>query len=204
MIYQRLFKGLLDRIIAFALLILLSPVIVLVSGLIWVSTGANPFFVQRRPGYKERIFSLYKLKTMSDSKDSDGNLLPDNERLSRIGQWARKYSLDELPQLVNILKGEMSLVGPRPLLIQYLQLYNDEQRKRHQVKPGITGLAQVNGRNALSWKEKFAFDVFYSEHVSLTLDLQILFKTVATVVTKQGVNAKSDVTSEIFKGNSED
>ncbi len=204
MIYQRLFKGLLDRIIAFALLILLSPVIVLVSGLIWVSTGANPFFVQKRPGYKERIFSLYKLKTMSDSKDADGNLLPDNERLSRIGQWARKYSLDELPQLVNILKGEMSLVGPRPLLIQYLQLYNDEQRKRHQVKPGITGLAQVNGRNALSWKEKFAFDVFYSEHVSLTLDLQILFKTVATVVTKQGVNAKSDATSEIFKGNSED
>jgi lipopolysaccharide/colanic/teichoic acid biosynthesis glycosyltransferase len=201
MIYQRLVKELLDRVIASGLLLLLSPVIVLVTGLIWVKTAKNPIFTQSRPGYRERIFTLYKLKTMTDECDEHGQLLPDNQRTTTIGDWIRKYSLDELPQLWNVVKGDMSLVGPRPLLVQYLPLYNDYQRKRHLVKPGITGLAQVNGRNKLSWEEKFEFDVYYVEHISAWLDLKIVLLTFQSVWLKKGVNYNEDTTSTYFMGN---
>lgn len=203
MVYQRLIKGLLDRISALILILILSPVIILVSGLIWINTRKSPFFTQPRPGLYGRVFNLYKLKTMTDARDEKGELLPDIQRITPLGKWMRKYSLDELPQLWNVLKGEMSLVGPRPLLIQYLPLYNDYQQRRHQVKPGITGLAQVKGRNQISWKEKFDYDIYYVEHFSLGLDLKILLLTIKGVLMKKGIDASDGLTSTYFTGNNE-
>ena len=203
MVYQRLIKGLLDRFSALILILILSPVIILVSGLIWINTRKSPFFTQPRPGLNGRVFNLYKLKTMTDERDENGELLPDLQRITSLGKWMRKYSLDELPQLWNVLKGEMSLVGPRPLLIQYLPLYNERQQRRHQVKPGITGLAQVKGRNQISWKEKFDYDIYYVEHLSFRLDIKILLLTIQGVMLKKGVNASDTHTSTFFKGNNE-
>lgn len=187
--------------IALFALLLLSPLLLLIAVLLALSNRGNPFFVQKRPGKDGRIFKIIKFKTMTDQRDLHGNLLPDYQRLTFMGKVVRKSSLDELPQLINVVKGDMSLVGPRPLLPEYLELYNEEQQKRHDVKPGITGWAQVNGRNALSWEEKFTYDVEYVERVSPRLDAKIILTTVEKVVRRHGVNANNYVTMEAFKGN---
>ena len=163
--------------------------------------GAGAFFVQERPGKDEKIFKLYKFKSMTDKRDADGNLLPDAERLTKVGKFIRKTSLDELPQLWNVLKGDMSFIGPRPLLIQYLPLYNDVQKRRHEVRPGITGWAQVNGRNAISWEEKFEHDVWYVDHISLPLDVKIVLKTIEKVFRREGISSETSTTMEPFRGN---
>ncbi len=183
-------------------LIVLSPLFLILW--IWLSIankGAGAFFVQERPGKDEKIFKLIKFKTMNDERDEKGNLLPDSERLTRIGRFVRSLSLDELPQLINVLKGDMSLVGPRPLLIQYLLLYNEVQRRRHKVRPGITGWAQVNGRNAISWQQKFEYDIWYVDHLSLSLDIKILLKTIEKVFKREGINSGTNATMEPFSGN---
>jgi len=199
--YKNIIKPFFDFFIAFCLLLVASPLFLLVClGLFWTQNG-NVLFTQKRPGKNERIFSILKFKTMTDQKDQQGNLLPDAERLTHIGKFVRKTSLDELPQLINVLKGEMSLVGPRPLLPEYLALYNEEQKRRHAVKPGITGWAQVNGRNAISWEDKFQFDVWYVAHQSFWLDLKILFLTVKKVFRSEGINTAGQATTEPFKGN---
>jgi len=202
MLYQFFFKRLFDFVIALVGLIVLSPLFLILW--IWLSIankGAGAFFVQERPGKDEKIFKLIKFKTMNDERDEKGNLLPDSERLTRIGRFVRSLSLDELPQLINVLKGDMSLVGPRPLLIQYLPLYDEMQRRRHEVRPGMTGWAQVNGRNAISWQEKFAYDVWYVDHLSLSLDIKILLKTIEKVFKREGINSQDNATMEPFKGN---
>lgn len=199
--YQTTLKPLLDFFAALAALILLSPVLVIVGVMLSLSNRGTPFFLQERPGRNGKIFKIIKFKTMTDQRDCNGVLLPDYRRLTFIGKIVRKTSLDELPQLINVLKGDMSLVGPRPLLPEYLELYNEEQQKRHDVKPGITGWAQVNGRNALSWEEKFAYDVEYVEKISPALDARIVVNTVEKVVKRHGVNANNYVTMEAFKGN---
>ncbi len=199
--YQTTLKPLLDFFAALAALILLSPVLVIVGVMLSLSNRGTPFFLQERPGKNGKIFKIIKFKTMTDQRDRNGILLPDYRRLTFIGKIVRKTSLDELPQLINVLKGDMSLVGPRPLLPEYLGLYSEEQQKRHDVKPGITGWAQVNGRNALSWEEKFAYDVEYVEKISPALDARIVVNTVEKVVKRHGVNANNYVTMEAFKGN---
>ena len=161
----------------------------------------NVFFFQSRPGKNERVFQIIKFKTMTDEKDQNGNLLPDEKRLTKMGKFVRKTSLDELPQLFNVLKGDMSFIGPRPLLVSYLTLYNDEQKKRHHIKPGITGWAQVNGRNAITWEQKFIFDVFYVNNISFTLDLKIFLLTIKKVLKSEGINTIGVATTESFKGN---
>lgn len=199
--YKNIIKPFFDFLIAFFLLLMASPLFLLVClGLFWAQNG-KVFFTQKRPGKNEQIFSILKFKTMTDQKDQQGNLLPDAERLTHIGKFVRKTSLDELPQLINVLKGEMSIVGPRPLLPEYLSLYNEEQKRRHAVKPGITGWAQVNGRNAISWEDKFQFDVWYVENQSFGLDLKILFLTVKKVFRSEGINTAGQATTEPFKGN---
>tara|TARA_B100000949_G_scaffold217057_1_gene214410 strand:+ start:182 stop:787 length:606 start_codon:yes stop_codon:yes gene_type:complete len=199
--YKNIIKPFFDFLIAFFLLLMASPLFLLVClGLFWAQNG-NVFFTQKRPGKNERIFSILKFKTMTDQKDQQGNLLPDAERLTHIGKFVRKTSLDELPQLINVLKGEMSMVGPRPLLPEYLSLYNEKQKRRHAVKPGITGWAQVNGRNAISWEDKFQFDVWYVAHQSFGLDLKILFLTVKKVFRSEDINTAGQATTEPFKGN---
>ena len=199
--YKNIIKPFFDFLIAFFLLLMASPLFLLVClGLFWAQNG-KVFFTQKRPGKNEQIFSILKFKTMTDQKDQQGNLLPDAERLTHIGKFVRKTSLDELPQLINVLKGEMSMVGPRPLLPEYLFLYNEEQKRRHVVKPGITGWAQVNGRNAISWEDKFQFDVWYVENQSFGLDLKILFLTVKKVFRSEGINTAGQATTEPFKGN---
>lgn len=199
--YKNIIKPFFDFLIAFFLLLMASPLFLLVClGLFWAQNG-KVFFTQKRPGKNEQIFSTLKFKTMTDQKDQQGNLLPDAERLTHIGKFVRKTSLDELPQLINVLKGEMSMVGPRPLLPEYLFLYNEEQKRRHVVKPGITGWAQVNGRNAISWEDKFQFDVWYVENQSFGLDLKILFLTVKKVFKSEGINTAGQATTEPFKGN---
>ena len=199
--YQRFLKPAIDFVIALSALLLLSPLLLLIAVLLALSNRGNPFFVQKRPGKDGRIFKIIKFKTMTDQRDRHGNLLPDYQRLTFMGKVVRKSSLDELPQLINVVKGDMSLVGPRPLLPEYLELYNEEQQKRHDVKPGITGWAQVNGRNALSWEEKFTYDVEYVERISPRLDAKIILTTVEKVVRRHGVNANNYVTMEAFKGN---
>jgi lipopolysaccharide/colanic/teichoic acid biosynthesis glycosyltransferase len=194
-------KRVADFFSAFLLLSLLSPVILVVSGLLALANRGGIFFVQPRPGLNEKVFNLIKFKTMNDRRDSNGKLLPDRDRITKIGRWVRSTSLDELPQLINVLKGDMSLVGPRPLLVKYLDLYNDFQKQRHNVKPGITGWAQVNGRNTLSWEEKFKHDVWYVENQSFFLDLRILFLTLKKVVVRDGINASESNTMKVFKGN---
>ena len=179
---------------------ILSPLLIIVSLLLAIANGGNPFFVQSRPGKGGKIFKIIKFKTMTDERNSSGELLPDSERLTLIGKIIRKTSLDEIPQLINVFKGEMSIVGPRPLLPQYLSIYNTEQYKRHLVKPGITGWAQINGRNAISWTNKFELDVWYVQHISFLLDFKILLKTVQKVLISEGVNSENMATTEPFNG----
>ncbi len=193
-------KRFFDLTLALVLIIILLPIYLFVGFFIWITMGRPIVFCQKRPGYKEKIFGIYKFRTMDEQKDENGELLPDHQRLTRVGKFLRKTSLDELPQLFNVLKGEMSFVGPRPLLIEYLKLYNSEQKKRHNVLPGITGWAQVNGRNAISWEEKFHHDVWYVEHRSFGLDMKILFLTVAKVFRQKDINATDTIPMEKFKG----
>jgi undecaprenyl phosphate N,N'-diacetylbacillosamine 1-phosphate transferase len=200
--YRRFFKRLFDFMIALVGLIILSPLLLILwIGLSIANKGAGAFFLQERPGKDEKIFKVIKFKTMNDRRDENGNLLPDSERLTTIGRWIRSLSLDEIPQLINVLKGDMSLIGPRPLLVQYLPLYDEVQRRRHEVRPGITGWAQVNGRNAINWQEKFEHDVWYVDHLSLSLDIKILLKTIEKVFKREGINSGTHVTMEEFNGN---
>ncbi|MGB1448874.1 MAG: sugar transferase [Flavobacteriaceae bacterium] len=196
----RAIKQFLDQLFALLLLLCLSPLFLGILLLLSVQNKGRPFFTQVRPGKNAQLFKIYKFKTMRDSRDENGGLLPDFERITPIGKIIRKLSLDELPQLMNVLNGEMSFVGPRPLLPEYLSLYSKVQDKRHEVKPGITGWAQVNGRNALSWKEKLALDVYYVEHQSFLLDIRILIKTIGKVLLLRDVNAGKALTMEPFNG----
>jgi len=198
--YQNFFKRILDFSLSFAAILLLSPVIVSVALLVRFKLGGPVLFKQERPGYNEKIFKMYKFRTMTDERDEHGELLPDSVRLTNFGKWLRSTSLDELPELFNILKGDMSIVGPRPLLIEYLPLYNNHQKRRHQVRPGLTGLAQVNGRNAISWEDKFDFDVEYVDNISFWNDCRIKVKTVQKVFLKDGINFVNDSTDEDFRG----
>jgi len=200
--YKNIFKRIIDFSLSFLGFIIISPVFLLLW--IWLSIankGAGAFFFQERPGKDEKIFRVIKYKTMNDRKDASGNLLPDAQRLTKVGKFVRSTSLDEIPQLLNVIKGDMSLIGPRPLLVQYLPLYNEEQKRRHEVRPGITGWAQVNGRNAISWQQKFEYDVWYVDHVSLSLDLKIMYKTIHKVFKRDGINSDTSVTMESFMGN---
>ncbi|CAM3389307.1 Undecaprenyl phosphate N,N'-diacetylbacillosamine 1-phosphate transferase [Aequorivita lipolytica] len=199
--YKIIIKPLFDFLSALLGLVILSPIFLLVWIGLALANNGKPFFYQRRPGKNERIFTIIKFKTMNDKRDDSGQLLPDDKRLTPIGSFVRKTSLDELPQLLNVLKGDMSFVGPRPLLPEYLPLYNKTQRIRHQVKPGITGWAQVNGRNAISWEQKFDYDVWYVEQQSFVLDLRILFMTVKKVFKSEGVTQQGEATTQYFKGN---
>ncbi len=196
-----LIKRLFDITVSALGLIILSPLLILLAVLVRVNLGAPVFFRQERPGKDEKIFLLYKFRSMKDAVDSQGNPLPDDVRLGKFGKLLRASSLDELPELINVLKGEMSLVGPRPLLVRYLPLYNSEQHRRHEVLPGITGWAQVNGRNAISWQEKFRLDVWYVDHWTPWLDLKILLMTVKKVFIHEGISAENQATMEEFKGN---
>jgi undecaprenyl phosphate N,N'-diacetylbacillosamine 1-phosphate transferase len=201
MCYQTYIKTKLDKLLAFVLILVFSPIIILTALVVFVKIGRPILFRQVRPGLDEKLFSIYKFRTMTDEKDDNNILLDDNVRLTKTGVFLRKLSLDELPQLFNVLKGEMSFVGPRPLLIEYLTLYNEEQRKRHKVLPGITGWAQVNGRNAISWKKKFQYDVYYVENQSFILDLKILWMTFLKVVRRSDISSDTSVTMEKFIGN---
>ncbi len=196
--YRIHFKRVLDFFVALLGLLVLSPLLLIVAVCLTVVNKGNPFFVQVRPGKNEKLFNILKFKTMTDEKDKEGNLLPDAKRLTKIGRFIRKTSLDELPQLVNVLKGEMSLIGPRPLLPEYLSLYDKTQKKRHLVRPGITGWAQVNGRNAIEWQQKFEYDVWYVENISFLLDLKILWKTIRKVLIKEGISAAGGSTMPRF------
>jgi undecaprenyl phosphate N,N'-diacetylbacillosamine 1-phosphate transferase len=200
MLYNSIFKPVCDFLVAIIGLLVLSPIFLLVTFSLMLANSGKPFFFQSRPGKNERIFKVIKFKTMNDKKDAGGNLLPDAERLTGVGKFVRKTSLDEIPQLINVLKGDMSLVGPRPLLVSYLPLYTDFQKQRHLVKPGITGWAQVNGRNAISWKEKFKLDIWYVKHQSFMLDLKILFSTVYKVIKSEGINTQGQATTKPFTG----
>lgn len=198
--YIVIIKEVIDKVVALVCLILLFPVLLCVAVGLAILQNGNVFFLQERPGKGEKIFKLLKFKTMTDQRDEDQQLLSDKNRLTSVGEFIRKTSLDELPQLFNVLKGEMSLVGPRPLLAQYLPLYDISQRKRHDVKPGITGWAQINGRNAISWKKKFELDIWYVEHQSFLLDLKIIFLTVKRVLIREGISQLGHATTEAFNG----
>ena len=198
--YKNFIKRILDFTLSFIGLVLVAPILLIVTVLLTLANHGKPFFFQTRPGLNEKLFNIVKFKTMTDAKDSSGNLLPDAERMTKIGSFVRKTSIDELPQLLNVLKGDMSLIGPRPLLPEYLPLYNSEQQKRHNVRPGITGWAQVNGRNAISWENKFQLDVWYVENISFLLDLKILFLTIKKVLVKEGITSDTSITMEKFKG----
>lgn len=196
------FKRLIDFVIAFNVLVVLCPILFLVTlWLYFANKRAGAFFTQERPGKNGKIFRVIKFKTMTDERDAEGNLLPDADRLTKVGRFVRSTSIDELPQLINVLKGDMALVGPRPLLPQYLPLYSKEQARRHEVRPGITGWAQVNGRNAISWTKKFELDVWYVDHCSFLLDLKIIFLTIKKVFVREGINSNTSVTMEVFNGN---
>ena len=199
--YKNFIKPVIDFVLALVGFLFLSPVFVMVTIGLFFANDGKPFFFQLRPGKDGKIFKIIKFKTMTDKKDENGNLLPDADRLTKIGSFVRKTSLDEIPQLLNVIKGDMALVGPRPLLPQYLELYNDFQRRRNEVKPGITGWAQVNGRNSISWEKKFEYDVWYVDNVSFLLDIKILIMTVLKVVKSEGINEQGQATSNEFKGN---
>lgn len=199
--YKFFFKRVIDFLIALIGLIVLSPVFIVVMILLYFANQGKPFFVQARPGLNEKIFNIIKFKTMNDKKDSQGNYLPDSERLTPIGMFIRQTSLDELPQLINVLKGDMAIIGPRPLLPQYLSLYSEPQKRRHNIRPGITGWAQVNGRNAISWTMKFELDVWYVDNLSFMTDCKVMFVTVKKVIKKEGINQAQQATVEAFKGN---
>ena len=198
--YRLFFKPFLDRTAAFVLLCLTLPVTLIIAILLYFYNEGQPFFFQLRPGLDGKIFKITKFKTMNDRRNERGELLPDSERLTPIGRFVRKTSLDELPQLINVLRGEMALVGPRPLLVEYLPLYNFRQNRRHEVLPGITGWAQINGRNTLDWAQKFEYDVWYVENLSFGLDIHILWKTVLKVFKSEGINAVNAATMEKFRG----
>ena len=200
--YRFFFKRFFDFWIALIGLIIISPILLIVT--IWLhfaNKGAGAFFLQERPGKDEKIFKVIKFKTMTDEQDTDGNLLPDEQRLTKVGKFVRSTSIDELPQLINVLKGDMALIGPRPLLVQYLPLYNAEQARRHEVRPGISGWAQCHGRNAISWQEKFKLDVWYVDHVSLWTDIQVIFITIKNVLCRKDINSATAATMEPFNGN---
>jgi len=198
--YNPYIKRILDFSLALLGLLLLSPLLLFVTFGLAIANNGKPFFFQLRPGKNGKIFKIVKFKTMNDKKDHEGNLLPDAKRLTKIGSFVRKTSLDELPQLFNVLKGEMSLIGPRPLLVEYLPLYSEEQNRRHEVKPGITGWAQVNGRNAISWEDKFKYDVWYVDNASFLVDMRILFLTIKKVLGSENISSKTSLTIEKFKG----
>lgn len=200
--YKHFFKRFFDFWISLIALVCISPILLVVT--IWLhfaNKGAGAFFTQERPGRGERIFKVIKFKTMTDERDAEGNLLPDEERLTRVGRFVRSTSIDELPQLWNVLKGEMSFIGPRPLMVNYLPLYTEEQHRRHEVRPGITGWAQVNGRNAISFTERFKYDVYYVDNLSLLLDVKIFFLTVSKVFSRADINSDTSATMEDFNGN---
>lgn len=199
--YRIIFKFLIDYILSMLGFLVISPLFLIVTVSLFIANKGEVFFVQQRPGKNTRIFKVIKFKTMTDERDANGNLLPDAQRLTRIGKFVRSASLDEIPQLLNVLKGDMSLVGPRPLLVEYLPLYSPEQARRHEVKPGITGWAQVNGRNAISWQQKFEYDVWYVDHISITLDAKILLLTIINVIKKEGISKDGYATTERFEGN---
>lgn len=202
--YRNYIKRVLDFIIVSSVLLIIWPLLLLIS--LWLhfaNKGAGALFLQERPGKEGKLFKVIKFKTMTDERDGQGNLLPDEKRLTKVGKFVRSTSLDELPQLINVLKGDMALIGPRPLLPQYLLLYNEEQARRHEVRPGITGWAQVNGRNAISWAKKFELDVWYVDHCSFMLDLRIVFLTIKKVFVREGISSDTSVTMEPFSGNNE-
>ena len=199
--YKTLIKRLIDFTLSLIGLVLASPILLIFILLLSFANKGKPFFLQKRPGKNEKIFSIIKFKTMNDAKDKNGNLLSDAERLTKIGKFIRKTSIDELPQLINVLIGNMSLIGPRPLLVEYLPLYNEFQKKRHDVKPGITGWAQVNGRNAISWQEKFNLDVWYVNNISFLIDLKIIILTIKKVIKSEDISSDNSATMEKFKGN---
>ena len=198
--YCSFFKRFLDFTLTAIGLLVISPFLLLITLVLFFANGGKPFFYQKRPGKDARIFRLYKFKTMNDRRDAEGKLLPDAERLTRVGHLIRSLSLDELPQLWNVLKGDMSLVGPRPLLVRYLPRYSQRQARRHELRPGITGWAQVNGRNAIGWEEKFELDVYYEDHLSLALDLKILLLTFQKVLRREGINTAPGMTMTEFLG----
>lgn len=199
--YRRLFKPALDYFFALVLLVLLFPLFILISLMLLITNRGSVFYTQYRPGINEKIFNVIKFKTMTDRKDSNGILLPDEYRMTKVGTILRKFSLDELPQLLNVINGKMSFVGPRPLLVEYLPLFNEIQRRRHSVRPGITGWAQVNGRNAISWEKKFEYDIWYVQNISFILDIKIILMTVKKVLKSEDINSKKSITMEKFTGN---
>lgn len=199
--YKNFFKRVIDFFIVFTVLLMIWPILLVIT--IWLhfaNKGAGAFFFQERPGKNGKIFKVIKFKTMTDERDAEGNLLPDAERLTKVGKFVRSTSIDELPQLVNVLKGDMALIGPRPLLVQYLPLYSKEQARRHEVRPGITGWAQCHGRNAISWTEKFKLDVWYVDHVSLVTDIKVIFITIKKVLFREDINSSTSATMEFFDG----
>ena len=201
--YRHFFKRIFDFVLALLALVCLSPLLLVVA--VWLhfaNKGAGVFFLQQRPGLHGKLFKIIKFKTMTDERAPDGTLLPDMQRLTRVGRFVRSTSIDELPQLVNVLKGDMALIGPRPLLPQYLSLYSPEQARRHDVRPGITGWAQCHGRNAISWAEKFKLDVWYVDHLSIKTDIRVIFTTIKRVFRREGINESGDATMEPFNGNS--
>ena len=198
--YEKFIKRPQDLVLSLAALIILSPVLIAVAVLVRIKLGSPVLFTQERPGLNEKIFKMYKFRTMTDEKDEKGNLLPDSIRLTKFGRILRSTSLDELPELFNIIKGDMSIVGPRPLLVQYLELYNDHQKRRHEVRPGLSGHAQVNGRNAISWEDKFNLDVEYVDNVSFIGDWKIILLTIKKVFVKEGISSDTSVTMEPFRG----
>lgn len=200
--YSSFFKRMIDFTLVLCVLTIICPILLFIT--LWLhfaNKGTGSFFTQERPGKNNKIFKVIKFKTMTDERDENGNLLPDEKRLTKVGRFVRSTSIDELPQLINVLKGDMALIGPRPLLPQYLPLYNKEQIRRHEVSPGITGWAQVNGRNAISWTKKFELDVWYVDHVSFLLDLKIIFLTIKKVFVREGINSGTSATMEPFTGN---
>jgi undecaprenyl phosphate N,N'-diacetylbacillosamine 1-phosphate transferase len=199
--YKNYFKRIIDFTLALGGILVTSPIFIVTIISLWISNKGKPFFLQNRPGKHGKIFKIIKFKTMSDKRSTEGQLLSDSERLTTIGVFIRKTSIDEMPQLLNVIIGNMSLIGPRPLLPEYLPLYSKSQLKRHNVKPGITGWAQVNGRNAISWEQKFAFDVWYVDNISFLIDLKILCLTVKKILIKEGITSSTSVTMEKFKGN---
>jgi lipopolysaccharide/colanic/teichoic acid biosynthesis glycosyltransferase len=199
--YKSFFKRVIDFVTALVVLLFLSPILLIVT--VWLhfaNKGAGAFFLQERPGLHGKIFKIIKFKTMTDERDADGKLLPDAKRLTRVGRFVRSTSIDELPQLINVLKGDMALIGPRPLLVQYLPLYSPEQARRHEVRPGITGWAQCHGRNALSWTEKFKLDVWYVDHCSLVIDIKVITTTIKAVLHRDGISQQGQATMEAFNG----
>jgi undecaprenyl phosphate N,N'-diacetylbacillosamine 1-phosphate transferase len=201
MIYRGFFKRLIDFLVSFTVFILLLPIFLIISICLMIHFKGSPFFYQERPGKRAKAFQVIKFKTMSDARDSKGSLLPDDLRLTSIGSFLRKTSLDEIPQLINVISGKMSLIGPRPLLMEYLPLYSETQARRHEVRPGITGWAQVNGRNLLDWKNRFELDVWYIDNLTFALDLKIIYLTLIKVLKKEGVSSENYVTMEKFQGN---